>query len=320
MWFNAVDPAKVTQVIGFDEDNYLRVIVDGQTLRLMRSDYTYSKKLSRVVDTNAPDDIANYFEKLKNGISYDSIKNMNTSCIISYKQSDEYRKKNLVNIIKHISKFKLNKFEIIVVEQDSEEKLDVSNFKNVKKIFIQNNETFNKGLGYNTGVDKCTGEYLFFCDCDIILPELFFINAMEKLKTCDVVDPYYNIFFYDENSTNLLIDSNYINFNKLDKHNVASNVISGGAFMINKNVFLEVGGFDGDCVGYGHEDDIFDAKLKTFNKNIFKLYDHFCYHIYHPKSNMEYYENQNQNLNLLSKYRTMTKEDLIEKIKLKNNK
>lgn len=287
MWFNGIDPASVSAVEGVDPEGYLRVVSNGNLLRLMRPEIQYHPRLPlhvsqhENVEKNIPLDIKLLQEK----INYAGVKNLKISCIISYRESDNYRKRNIDSVIKHISTFGLNNLEIIIVEQDTHEKFDISQYKNTKKVFIYNDGSFNKGWGYNVGVNSSTGDYLFFCDCDVVIPEVFFANSLRQVKTFSVVDLHEIIVSYDEKNTVDLIKSNYSAFDNLQKTTTETNLTSGGAFIISRQQYSEIGGFDENFFGWGYEDTAFDLKLKTFNVEVYKPASQFCFHLYHPECN-----------------------------------
>lgn len=312
MWFNMVYPATVTSVIGVDSENYLRVVSNGKTLRLVQPSIQYPKKLHKIVAENvAPpqnntvinNNLPLNSKMLSGNVSYTDIDNVKISCIISYKQVDKYRQHNLDNVIRHISNFKLDNLEIIVVEQDAYEKFDSTPYKNTKKIFIYNDGEFNKGWGYNVGAKESSGDVLFFCDCDIILPEEFFINSIKKLNTHDVVDTHSIIASYDEENTVNLINSNFKSYQDLHKNVVDTVLISGGAFLIKKQIYLDIHGFDERFIGWGYEDCAFDLKLKKLNINVCRLQGQFCFHLYHHRCAMN---NVNNNISIFKEFESMS--------------
>ena len=78
---------------------------------------------------------------------------MNETIIISYRQIDDFRKKNIDLVLKYLS-ICLPKAEIVVVEQDSTIKFD--NKYGVKHIFVEDGGEFNKSRCYNTGVKSAS--------------------------------------------------------------------------------------------------------------------------------------------------------------------
>jgi hypothetical protein len=311
--FNGIDPSKVEKIIGKDDDNYFRVMVGGRIYRLMYTNIQYPTKLSKIVSEN---DFKIKKEDLTVDINYDLIsKDMKITYIISYRENDGYRKRNLEAVLNYISKIEIKNFEILLIEQDVTEKFDCSKFPKVKKIFLYNPNVFNKGWGYNVGALNAKGNYLIFGDSDIILPYIYFISSLNMFKDYDVIDPYSKVIYYNDYITQYMVNNNFKMHNPTSDKEILSYVISGGMFMIRKKRFLDILGFDEDCYGYGHEDDIFDNKLKIMEYKIIKMSTQFCYHLYHPQSNSIYYNNVINNNKLFLEYRNYNKTDLLKKIK-----
>jgi Glycosyltransferases, probably involved in cell wall biogenesis len=248
------------------------------------------------------------------------------SFIISYYETDAFRRRNLEFIVNSLKKLSIMGSEVIVVEQGSTQHYKTDD-PFVVNVFIQFNSMFNKGLGYNRGVSVARNDILFFTDADIVMATQGYFNAIDKLMSFDVVDPYRDINYCNEEVSSDIIkgikNTNYIN-------TVRSGVISGGAFVIRKSVFLVVQGFDENCVGYGYEDTILDTKLTKLGYRICHIIDS-CVHLYHPSparnitnkeqlkefvnliqsSGYEYYGNFLKNEKLWKEYDGFTKEELI---------
>jgi glycosyltransferase involved in cell wall biosynthesis len=236
------------------------------------------------------------------------------SYIISYRENDEFRKKDLEAVINYILNFGFENFEIILIEQDIKERVKINKNKNIKKIFIYNADVFNKGLGYNIGALNAKYDVLVFCDADIILPKEFLLNALNYTKTFDVVDPYKKIYYYDEVVTNKMIEEGFTSLSdKIDKE-IQSFVITGGVFLMKRDKFIEIKGYDETCFGYGHEDDILDSKIKIMGYKLIRMDNQYCIHLYHPLSTPLYYNHIKNNKILAGDYRKLTKDDLLKKI------
>jgi len=248
------------------------------------------------------------------------------SFIISFYQADAYRRRNLDYIVANLKQLNIPNSEVIVVEQDS-----VAHYKTddpfVVNVFIQSNSMFNKGLGYNKGASIAKNDILFFNDADIVMDSQLYFNAIDNLRNFDVVDPYRRINYADEKVSvaiiNGITNTTYIK-------TIISGVITGGAFAIRKNVFLESKGFDEHCVGYGYEDTILDTKLTKLGYRICRTNDS-CIHLYHPSpvrsitckrelnefiafavsSDGSYYSNFVKNKKLFEMYESFTKEELL---------
>ena len=75
-------------------------------------------------------------------------------------------------------------------------------------------------------------------------------------------------------------------------------------------------GFDEDCYGYGHEDDILDEKIRKYNLKVHNIND-ISIHIYHETSEDNkgiYYSFQGINKQLFAEYKEMSQTDIKNKI------
>lgn len=210
------------------------------------------------------------------------------SFILSYREVDIYRRRNLLFTIKNILSLNFEK-EIIVVEEGLIN--HISDIPNIKPIFFYSNKLFNKSKCYNEGVKVAKYDILCFRDIDIFIEDKLYIKAIELLKTYDVVDPYYIVRYLSNEDTELYISTKKYNY---PIKSLNSGVISGGMFFQNKKKFLK---FDENCVGYGFEDDLYDIKLYRNKQKVCKIMNGVSYHLWHPvRENV-----QNNNMNLYRK-------------------
>ena len=244
---------------------------------------------------------------------------MKYSIIISYKESGEDRKNNLKRLLNFLSWLLTPDTELILVEQDIESKIDwlneIKNHEYINHIFVKNEGIFNKGWGYNIGVKESKSDYLIFNDCDMFLKLNSYRYSLNLLNQFDVINPYKMIYYFDEDNTEKFINNNY-NFNLVNNNKSTSvYVISGGIFLMRKDKYLLIKGFDEDCYGYGHGDDILDTKIKKMNLSIQTMNDS-AIHIYHQgiTKNDDYYAFQNANKILFNEYLEMNDIDLQNKI------
>jgi predicted glycosyltransferase involved in capsule biosynthesis len=241
------------------------------------------------------------------------------SIIISYRESDEDRKINLQKLLPFLSKLLDYETEIVLVEQDITSKINwIDHNDQIKHIFIYNNKIFNKGLGYNVGVNNAKSDHLIFNDIDVFLKIDSYRSSLKLLNKADVVNPYDTLYYLDKNQSKTFISNNY-DFNIIETlgQKITPDVISGGIFMMKKEKFLSIGGFDENCYGYGYEDDIFDIKIKKLELNIIKAKD-VAIHIHHKINKVfynKYYTQQDINKKLFEEYQRMSTDQLKEKIK-----
>ena len=250
---------------------------------------------------------------------------MKTSIIISCKISDEDRAENLRALLKYLSMLISDEVELIVVEQDTQSRIEgdgTSIYRQIKHVFIKNEGTFNKGLGYNVGAKVSSGEYLIFTDIDLYIEIGLYLSSLSWLVEYDVVNPYTVLHYLDkENSRRFFTD--YDMGIVRDKRRVLQmirpGVISGGIFAISRGLFFALKGFDERCAGYGYEDDILDTKMRKTGVRVRNI-EADCIHAYHKSprdrgdASDEYYSFFDRNKNLYRWYMAMTREQVLEVI------
>jgi len=241
------------------------------------------------------------------------------SIIISYKQNDSDRKLNLQRILGYLSILLNDETEIVLVEQDNFSKIDflnsIPNNKHINHIFLENKGIFNKGWGYNAGVKNSKGNYLIFNDIDVFLKLSQYSSSLKLLEKYDVINPYNKIYFLDKNNSEKFINENH-NFNNIDlaSQYYLPGVISGGIFMMTKEKFLMLKGLDEECYGYGHEDDIFDTKIRKLQLSIMVI-NEIAVHLFHNVFKDDiYYSRKSINEKLLTQYIIMRPDEILSKI------
>jgi len=245
---------------------------------------------------------------------------LDKSIIISYRESSLERRYNLKCVLDYLSHIQDGKTEIIIVEQDDVSKIDwLSEIKGnqfIKHIFVENDGIFNKGWGYNIGAKNATSDIFIFHDSDIFIKPQTYGIALNTLKSHDVVNPYKSVVFLDGESSKVFKDHKY-SFSVANKFKpVIHTIITGGIFFIKKSTYFMLKGFDEDCYGYGHEDDIFDEKIRKLNLKISTLND-ISIHMYHESSvdnNGLYYSFKEINKQLFADYVELSKQDILNKI------
>jgi len=224
---------------------------------------------------------------------------MKYSYIITHRSSDNYRHINLLSIIKWLEPFN-DVIEIIVVEQDSEPKIEKYLPKNIKYIFAYNPGLFHKTWGFNIGANYSTTNNLIFGDNDIILKRYEFKFYLDEVENNEFCTPYkYFVVKLNEHETiNITNDLDNISLPIGKRVPNTLGIITGGLFSIKRDIFFKIGGADENFRGWGAEDDAFREKLYKFNVKV-KILEYIAYHLYHPetggKGNSEYIKNNYKN-------------------------
>ncbi len=172
--------------------------------------------------------------------------------------------------------------EIIVVDNscDECERKNLESLKGISVYFMEKNLGFGQGANY--GFKKAKGDFILFCNPDLLFKEKSIFYLKEGIKDFDAVGPS---FFWDEECKIILpypypynflyeIFSNfsekkerkfYCSFElKIFRENKPLNlkILSGTCFLIRKEVFERCGGFDEEFFLYFEENDFFKRFLK----------------------------------------------------------
>lgn len=212
---------------------------------------------------------------------------MRYSIIIVTFNSEEYIEKCIDSIIYNKPS---NSYEIIVFDNNSSDntvsKIIGMNNKNIRLLRNRTNIGFSKAC--NLSVNECNGEYIAFCNPDVVVKGRVFDKASEILPKNSEIACYAPTFV---NSTGKKVCSTY-NFPDHHNYSLFKSIIektlypstafklyskfdfgridwvSGAFFIIPKKIFLEIGKFDENFFLNYEEIDLF-WKLKKVGLSIY---------------------------------------------------
>jgi hypothetical protein len=215
---------------------------------------------------------------------------MATYGIITYRNSDKYRKRNFDNCIARY----LGEFDQVIVVHEGSQPLYVAGNLRFVKFQERDDGLFHKTSMYNLGVvhlEEMKGrmdptDIVAFVDTDCIvaterpLADIF----REGLDKYSIYHPFDAINYLNEQQTDEYISGN---LRKLPDfpHNqpMRINRYTGGVVAVEYRTFVGIGGYDLDIVGWGCEDDAFHFKAKQFeDRPAGRAAGITCIHMYHP--------------------------------------
>lgn len=200
-----------------------------------------------------------------------------TSLIIGYRHSD-LRLSNLKEIIKRFDK---NCIEIIIVEQDINQKLKLDNKENLKQLFVYNPGPYNRSWSFNIGMNNTDRKYLVFSDADIFMSFENFMSAVAELDKFDVVSPYDTIYDLTAEQSERIkeLEDYELQSFFLSKPRRSIN-LCGGMTMFTRNAIEKVNGWDENFVGWGGEDNVQTLKVERLGLT-YNTCEFDAYHLYH---------------------------------------
>ncbi len=189
--------------------------------------------------------------------------------------------REILNAVKSVKKAceKYN-YEVIIVDNDSKEKIppEIHKFEKVKYI---RNKNIGYGLGLNKGAENAKGKYLLFSNSDLLftpgsIEKMIdklesdlaigiigpaFLDKNKKIRKVGNSMPFFPQVIFALSSLNKLFPSNYFSnkyflkeFDRKSEREIP--VICGACMMIRKNIFKEIGKFDKRFFMYFEEADI----------------------------------------------------------------
>jgi hypothetical protein len=187
--------------------------------------------------------------------------------------------KPLIKTIKKGIKNTDKKINITIVEHSAEplfkngcEELNIDYFWIGKNI----DEPFNKSLCHNIGamLNRNSDNYLFH-DLDCLVFDDFFINIIKELESGSTALQTFRdrrLYYLPDELTEKIV-KNEIDISDIDITDetivLGDTGAPGGSICLNKNLFIEIGGYDPELFhGYSPEDMFFWKKMETFTNII----------------------------------------------------
>jgi hypothetical protein len=207
------------------------------------------------------------------------LKSKNVSIVfnVKYNEDNPNLLSNLNYTIKwFMEEYKNHDFKYFIIEQNVINK--IPEIPEIEKIFLYNPNYFNRGWGFNVFVKYfMKTDIAVFCDADIILdnPNALIKSIEISRKEKKLVSPYGFVHFTDIKERGIIMKENR-KINLKSHHPVT---IAGGITTINKETFLNFGGFEEYRV-YGGEDRALDVVF--MKENLIDTIPGFGIHLYHP--------------------------------------
>ena len=166
-------------------------------------------------------------------------------------------------------------------------------------IIGDNKGEFSRSGARNAGVDKTNSEVAVIIDADNYIPfDQINLAIRYARRRRGLVKPSKFFGYLTEEATNKFYEEKKIvNVDNMWMNPPVMN-FSGGAYVIKKEVYHEIGGFDEDFIGYGAEDDAFHALCASKLGRVSYI-PGMNYHLYHPAERVTSLENYQK---LVDKY------------------
>ena len=175
--------------------------------------------------------------------------------------------------------------------------IDTSIIKDINYIsyhVVDIKDVWSRAVLLNYGVDKCETNTVVLSDIDFIYTPRFWDNILDLLNHNDLKKSFIGLALYETEKT--LDDSN----NRVirDKYTPYS-----ACYIIDKNVFIDVGGFDTRMIGFGWEErELQKRLLKNKVETIYTNLNYpYCYVLHYSHTGKLRGPQSHKNRDLLHK-------------------
>jgi GT2 family glycosyltransferase len=212
------------------------------------------------------------------------------SYLITYRESgSSERRENLFAVLRWLGQWP--ETEVVVIEQDSVPRLERELLQaNGGTRLAYNPGAFNKAWGLNVAARMARGPLLALADGDVIVPRAL-PEAAERCAPGQAVKPYRSIVDLTAEQTARVRGGDWSFAPKREPGALKNRegqgeqvVFAGGLFLIRRDDYLQLGGFDERFVGWGGEDDAMTVKLQRAGVALSEIGDAPALHLWHPRS------------------------------------
>lgn len=230
------------------------------------------------------------------------------------------RQRNLAFIINWLASLKA---KIILLEADVQSRADKSSFhENVEYIFIEDsNPVFHRTHYINMLLKQATTEIVSVWDTDIVAAYQQVTEAVRNImEGCTLTYPYSGeyVMLTSECSEEFVKtgDLKYLEEQNLEP--IFNRPFCGGAFFINRQEYLAIGGENERFTGWGPEDAERLRRVQIMGCQVKWTEKGKAFHLYHPRSENSRFFDEDAAIEMrkeLVKVCSMNKEELSEYIK-----
>ncbi len=244
---------------------------------------------------------------------------MEATVILTYRENTSPdRRENLFAVLAWLAQ--TPGYEVIVVEQDALPRLSGNlPHPNCRVVFAYNPGPFNKSWGLNIGARSAENNVLVFSDSDIIAHGMLAKSVALCRNNFQFVKPYRRLYDLTTAETARVRAGQHDYLPERGANNLPNReaiaeviVLCGGLFLIRRDAFIYLGGWDERFRGWGGEDDALTYKVQRARLSTVELDECPALHLWHPRS-VETTSGQpfyRSNCDLLARYRHYTDSEL----------
>ncbi|QCJ41548.1 glycosyltransferase [Bacillus sp. S3] len=170
-----------------------------------------------------------------------------------------------------------------------------------------NEEDINKSKAVNLAAKQATKDIFVIADADVVYNPNIIVEAIRLLDKAAWVVPFTEVYNIEWQGTKRLLKTKPtwpidIKYEECSKSKWVYEGFAGKLFIIPRENFEAVGGFDERFIGWGGEDDAFSHAVRTLCGEIVNVKGKI-FHLWHPSSNYQTNPHGKANADLLGRYK-----------------
>lgn len=195
---------------------------------------------------------------------------------------DHERTKSIGTVINNIKAQRFPVIEIVMSEQDTQPKIDLSEYEPIKYVgaIREDNHLFNKSYAFNQGVLQTTSEKIILHDADMMTFGDYAYkiwHILERAESCHIGG---RVLYTDQSSCARINQTGEVSASTRCERLVG--YYEGGSLACTKKAYWKCGAFNEDYWGYGCEDCDFYKRLSEFT-NWFEERSYDLVHLWHSR-------------------------------------
>jgi hypothetical protein len=210
--------------------------------------------------------------------------------ILTYRADrDGQRRRNLEAVLAWLAGFA--QVDVIVVEQDVAPTPLAPAQPRCQALFAYNPGPFNKSWGFNVGFRAARTQWLGFGDADVIVGDALWQSFQLLREGLFAVKPYRRFIDLTEEESRPVRAGDFARVPARDprappgRQGIGEHVVfAGGSFVIHRDAFVALGGWDERFVGWGGEDDAFSYRIERSRMACTELDTAPAMHLWHERS------------------------------------
>lgn len=224
------------------------------------------------------------FVNIENKYSYEELLKMtpHISIVIPLRIDSVEREANLRCVLEYLLKFPYVHIELL--EADKERRFFFTSHNRIQYTFVHDEENvFYRTHYLNVLLRKALFPIVGIWDADVIIPEVQLVTAIRYIMEGYIMCfPYNGEFRYLDNKSSENIRKNIKGLQKNDGQLLMGKPSVGGAFLVNRDEYLKVGGENEGFYGWGPEDVERVKRLEILGMPIARTKGPL-YHLFHER-------------------------------------